>query len=151
MVELGYQLRRDSVENADLATAKESDLRYDLFLGDIAFKVDGADFSAPWGWVPILDFAAVLNRVVEGVPVHGKEALDFTESDSKIWFEYDPPDVLISSSYSSDVARVDYQELARASSEFLSDTLASLIREFPQLAKNREIPRFMRPLAQPPS
>jgi hypothetical protein len=63
MIHLSYRLSDEScAKNAliDWATADEMTLRYYVFFGDQIFVIDGADFSARWGWVTILDFAAGL-------------------------------------------------------------------------------------------
>ena len=48
----------------DLSTADDSELHYDLFLGDVVIQIDGVDFSARWGWVPVLDFAICFGACV---------------------------------------------------------------------------------------
>jgi len=59
MITLDYRLSPLPGDRTDreLVSASESELRYSLFLGDVVFRVGDADFSANWGWVPVLDFA----------------------------------------------------------------------------------------------
>lgn len=44
-------------------------------LGDVAFKVGDADFSANRGWVRVLDFALVLEHLTDDLG-KGKEDLE---------------------------------------------------------------------------
>jgi hypothetical protein len=81
----------------DLAAADETTLAYDCFCGGVTFVVEGADFSARWGWVTVLDFA-----------------LSSTGSD----------EVKITASYTSDVVTVPATELHAASEAFLERVVA---------------------------
>src|SRR4051812_46182723 len=72
---------------ADLSLIDEMTLRYKTFLGDQKFIAKGTDFSARWGWVPILDFAACLMEITERLKQGESELVfEFTESDSQIHF-----------------------------------------------------------------
>jgi hypothetical protein len=49
MITLDYKVRDAPGEGLDLGVVDESTLHYDLFLGDVTFRVDEADMSASWG------------------------------------------------------------------------------------------------------
>lgn len=58
-ITLDYRLSpfwNKETDRADLSSADASDLHYKLFLGDMVFRIGESDFSAPWGWVPVLVF-----------------------------------------------------------------------------------------------
>ena len=66
MIALDYALSDERNTRAPVTnwlTADDVALRYYLFRGDQIIIINGVDFSARWGWVPLLDFAAAL---VEG-------------------------------------------------------------------------------------
>lgn len=77
---LGWDRRTTELK---LRSADEMTLRYDCFLGDVVF-VDGVDFSARWGWVPVLDFALHLWAIAGGLVSEAEELFEFTESDAAI-------------------------------------------------------------------
>jgi len=58
-ITLDYRLfsRPGDRTDRDLIAATEGDLRYSHFTSDVVFRVCDADFSANWGWVPVLDLA----------------------------------------------------------------------------------------------
>ena len=65
MIKLDYKIdETDLTADGDLSSSSidsDTKLHYYAFYGDITFIVDGADFSAKWGWVPVLDFAVCLS------------------------------------------------------------------------------------------
>ena len=67
----------------------EMQLHYDIFLGDITFIVDGADFSTELGWVPVLDFAVCLSRAVSALTESPHDQFEFTGSSDAIDFVLD--------------------------------------------------------------
>lgn len=82
---LDFQLSADwnaKAAHHDLAIADESTLRYDVLLGDLILQINGVDFSAPWGWIPLLDLAnglkVMCDELLTGEP---ETVFEFTESD----------------------------------------------------------------------
>jgi hypothetical protein len=120
----------------DLRTADEMTLRYDCFLGDVIFTADGADFSARWGWVPILDFALSLRSVVSALTCDDPATLDFTESDAALYFRRAGATVGLSATWAPATARVPHADLLHAATEFLSRVLADLTGAHPELGDN---------------
>src|SRR5437879_4736572 len=98
MIYLSYKLSDELNAKApivDWASADATELRYYVFLGDQIFLVNDADFSARWGWIPILDFAASLVLVAKALEL-GETHLqfDFTDSDELIYFDRQGQNVL---------------------------------------------------------
>jgi hypothetical protein len=118
----------------DLAAADEMVLRYDCFLGDVVFVVGEADFSARWGWVPILDFAVALDGIVDLLVGEGR--FEFTESDAAIDFRRDGDVVQVSTNYMPGSAVVPLVELQAATDAFLRRVVADLTARHPELARN---------------
>ena len=139
MITLDYRLssRADDLTGQGLVSATEAELRYRLFLGDVALRVGDANFSADWGWVPILDFALGLEYAAREL-LHGKnEALfEFTESDSVIQFRRDEGDVVVSASYAPDTTVVNLEDLVKAAVEFRKRVVDDLLLIHPQLRMN---------------
>ena len=139
MITLDYRLSPLPGDRADreLVSASESELRYSLFLGDVVFRVDDADFSANWGWVPVLDFALGLEHAVREL-LQGKEEaeFEFTESDSAIRFQRDEGDVFVSASYAPQRAVVNLEDLVKAVRVFRKRVVDDLSLIHPQLRMN---------------
>ena len=92
--------------------ANVNDLRYDVLLGDIIIKINGIDFSAQWGWIPLLDIAYCLRLMSEEILVCNTESsFDFTESDDWIKLRNRGTEVEISTSYVPETTHVDLQKL----------------------------------------
>jgi hypothetical protein len=146
MVTLDYRLVPQANDVADRAldSASEDDIRYRLFLGDVVFRVGEADFSAIWGWVPVLDFAMGLEHVVRDLLRGHKEAeFEFTESDSTIRFERDEGDVFVSATYAPRRAVVTLETLAGAVRTFRTQVLNDLLMAHPTLRLNATVRRLL--------
>jgi hypothetical protein len=92
----------------DLAAADESALRYGAFLGDISLQIGDIDFSAKWGWIPLLDFAYCLKSMSDEMLAGEPETVfEFTESDAVLRLTRDGQNVLVAASYVGTAARVD--------------------------------------------
>lgn len=131
------QLHNTKIESINLATIDEIALRYDLFLGDIAFTADNCDFSANWGWVPIVDFMACMNAIVIDL-LNDVRLLhfEFTESDAKITFRNDGSMIRIASTYADGSCHVSLEEFAR---KVISETRRlreELLASYPELSAN---------------
>jgi hypothetical protein len=148
VIELDYRLSdsfTDGLTGDDLASADEMSLRYCAFFGDIAFRADGADFGARWGWVPVLDFALALQAVVEALATEACDDFEFTESEARISFERHGDRIRIDASYTADTAEVPYAELRNAAERFLARVLADLVALHPELVRNPVMaPHFTR-------
>src|SRR5688500_9690897 len=98
-ITLGYSLRHEPAPSVDLAGANEQTLHYDLFLGDIVFRVNEIDMSADWGWIPIIDFARCLYHIAKELESGCQDSFEFTESEHRIEFIPQHSDVEIRTTY----------------------------------------------------
>lgn len=141
MIHLSYRLSDEScAKNAliDWATADEMTLRYYLFFDDQIFVIDEADFSARWGWVTILDFAAGLVWVAEKLASGETEVqCDFTESDALIEFNRQDQRVLISTDYTTGRAEVGLDELRNAAESYARMVFEDATALYPPLKNNQ--------------
>lgn len=120
----------------DLSRADESVLLYSSFLGDVVFAVDDTDFSARWGWIPILDFARNFFLVVKELPNESQFSYEFTESDAAINLRMADDEVIVSATYVSGTARISYEELLSQTHAFVNRILKEFGAAYPLLKEN---------------
>lgn len=145
MMRLDYSLspswNRTAVDS--LANATDQVLRYRFFLGDLTFVIDEVDLSAPWGWVPVLDFALALEAISDALAggVASDELFEFTESDASIRFRAIGDKVEVEASYAPGIASVDLGVLRQQARRFSDRVLADAIGRHPELGANELIAR----------
>ena len=139
MIYLDYTLSplwNGKLRAADLRTVDQGSLRYDLFLGDVYLRINGADFSAPWGWVPVLDFSLAVRDLVDKLSPEGEDSFEFTESEAALRFQRRDADVEVLANYAPAVAKVPYGELREAARAFADRVIGDLLRTHPELKEN---------------
>ena len=119
-----------------LSSASVEELHFDYFLGNVSFIVDGADFSADWGWVPVLDFAISLHRIIRDLHDDRPAVFEFTESDATIKFILSGGRIIISSSYSNTLASVDHAVFSEKTHLFAQKVISDLAAALPVLRQN---------------
>lgn len=124
-------------DRSHLSEANEVSLRYDLFLGDIRFSINGVDFNCNWGWIPVIDFAASLLLIIRQLE-DGEcaEEFEFTESDARIHFVRQDDTVHLSTTFTKEAVLVSLAELSLAVREFVIETRDKLSTENPELLSN---------------
>jgi hypothetical protein len=126
----------------DLATADESALRYDVLLGDLILQFDGVDFSARWGWIPLLDLAYSLKDMCDEILTGEPEAaFEFTESDAWLRFSRQGDAVEISASYVPQKTVVEMRDFCALLTSSAQDFFTRVATQDPGLASN---PSFQR-------
>ena len=136
MITLDYRIHSSPPTGTDLRHVGQSELHYDEFLGDIVFRVNGADMSAQWGWIPIVDFAACLHRIGEELQARHCESFEFTESEHRIDFKLTDDMLEIGATYAVSSACVGLNEFRQKTGEFLRRVLDDLSRANPTLNGN---------------
>lgn len=138
MVKLDYIIDKIGLRDGeDFLSAPQEHLHYYFFLGDVTFIVDGVDFSARWGWVPILDFAVTLSEVISELAENPYGLFEFTESGDTIDFLLDDDRVKVSCTYVNEIAIVDYSILREQARSFAVRVLMELGDAHPLLKKNQ--------------
>lgn len=127
---------RQPESSHDWATVSEGALHYDCFLGDVVFVVDGVDFSARWGWVPVLDFALVIAGLVAELEPGAEQVFEFTESDAVIRLRRIDDVVEVTSTYVSATASVPFKALLAATRDFARGLAARIVDDHPGLRRN---------------
>src|SRR2546429_17883 len=135
---LDYKLHR-SPRRSDPQHADASTLRYQLFPGDLIVHVEGVDFSARWGWVPILDAALGLAYVVGELGMQETSSFAFTENDAHLRFRREHERVAVSADYCEGVATCSFEVLRAAVSAFLERVREQLTIQSPRLALNEAL------------
>jgi hypothetical protein len=126
----------------DLAAADESVLRYDVLLGDLILQINGVDFSARWGWIPLLDLAYSLKDMCDEILTGEPEAaFEFTESDAWLRFSRRGDAVEISASYVPQRTVIEMRDLCTLLTSSAQDFFTQIATENPGLASN---PSFQR-------
>lgn len=140
MITLDYRLtetRSNRPTQVNWASADAATLRYSAFLGDQIFVVEEHDFSARWGWVPLLDFAAALTGITRGLEMgNASGRFEFTESDAALDLHREGDRVRIVSNYVQDTAQVSLTELVEAVESYARRILSEALAAHPALAEN---------------
>ena len=148
MIRLDYKLSSNwnsRMREVDLAVVDEGALRYEILLGDIIFEVDNCDFSALWGWVPLIDFGASLREISSEIQAGktGDETFEFTESEATLRFQRTNNRVKISASYVPCLAEVPIAEFALVVDAFWRRLMSTIEKEYPSLFRNEELQRLI--------
>jgi hypothetical protein len=147
MLTLDYAL--DPIEaskqaNVDFATASPEDLHYTLFPGNIYIRGQGVDLSAPWEWIPVLDFALTLETIAKDLDYSPAQLFEFTDSNAALNFRYDGLNVEITANYAPGVLRLPLVEFRDVVHNFCQRVIDELTRKHERLAENPEVRRYLR-------
>jgi hypothetical protein len=139
---LDYRLNEDG--ETDWSSVTEEDLRYRVALGNLIFHVGDKDFSANWGWIPLVDlaasFAEIVRKLESGSP---SETFEFTESDAWVRFERIGEKALVSTSYGEGVAEIALHSASAAVKSFRERLRSELDRRHPQAAHNPAVRKLL--------
>jgi hypothetical protein len=142
-VKLNYRLKDwGTVENWAEATAE--DLRYRLVLGDLLLTVGDHDYSAEWGWIPLLDTLAAVSSIIQHLEHYpGKRSFEFTESDATLEFSRHGDEIHLKASYRPAAAAASIADWKKAVADFGQRLRAEVLTGYPELAQNREFKRLL--------
>jgi|SRR6516162_76274 len=145
-MQFGYKLSEASRNEPDwFATATVTDLRYRIALGDIILKEGEVDLSAPWGWIPLIDFVVGVRDLVHSLKTDGNEAeFEFTESEALLRFRRKGSKLAITASYANGEAVVPIPTLIEHLKRFEDDLRAELLTRYPELRRNPHFRKLMR-------
>jgi hypothetical protein len=139
---LDYRLNED--RETDWSSVTEEDLRYRVALGNLVFHVGDKDFSADWGWIPLVDlaasFAEIVRKLEGGSP---SETFEFTESDAWVRFENKGEKVLVSTSYGEGVGEIALHSASQVVKSFRERLRSDLVRKHPQAEHNPAVRKLL--------
>jgi hypothetical protein len=139
---LDYRLNED--RETDWSSVTEEDLRYRVVLGNLVFHVGDKDFSADWGWIPMVDLAASFAEIVRKLEGgSARETFEFTESDAWVRFERKGEKVLVSTSYGEGVGEIALHSASEAIKSFRERLRSELVRQHPQAAHNAAVRKLL--------
>jgi hypothetical protein len=139
---LDYRLNED--RETDWSSVTEEDLRYRVALGNLVFQVGDKDFSADWGWIPLVDLAASFAEIVRKLEAgSASETFEFTESDAWVRFEKKDGKVLVSTSYGEGVGEIALHSASQAVKSFRERLRSDLVSKHPQAAHNAAVRRLL--------
>ena len=137
-IDLNYRLsprwNKATRDRCDDASAAE--LLYEMFLGDLVLRIGDSDFSAPWGWVPILDIVRQFMAAVRSLSPAGRVDIDFTESDAVLTLASEDGFVTVSSTYSPGQSRVSIGDFDVAVQHFAANAIRDFEARCPGLRSN---------------
>jgi hypothetical protein len=139
---LDYQLSED--RETDWSSVTEEDLRYRVALGNLIFHVGNKDFSADWGWIPLVDLAASFAEIARKLESGStSEIFEFTESDAWVRFERKGEKVLVSTSYGEGVGEIALHLVSEAVKSFRERLRSELVSHHPQAAHNVAVRKLL--------
>src|ERR1700756_6030615 len=139
---LDYRLNED--RETDWSSVTEEDLRYRVALGNLVFHVGDKDFSADWGWIPLVDLAASFAEIVRKLEGgSASETFEFTESDAWVRFERKGEKVLVSTSYGDGVGEIALQSASQAVKSFRERLRTDLVSRHPQAVHNAAVRKLL--------
>jgi hypothetical protein len=137
MLDLSYRLVKHLDEFRDrdaLAKATEVDLRFRVALGDLILAAPPSDFSARWGWIPLIDFVVSVREIISHLRRGGtRSRFEFTESEATLSFARHEADLVITASYAPGDLRVPLTSFAERLRWFEGGLRADLVKEHPAL------------------
>jgi hypothetical protein len=139
---LDYRLKED--RETDWSSVTEEDLRYRVALGNLIFHVGNKDFSAAWGWIPLVDLAASFAEIVRRLEGgSASETFEFTESEAWVRFERKGEKILVSTSYGEGDGEVALRAISEAVKSFRERLRLDLVRKHSQAADNTAVRKLL--------
>jgi len=134
--ELSLQVK--NAHGASPETAGATELRYDLFLGNVILRNDSCNLDAVWGWIPLLDFASGIEKICTDLTSQSlnEAKFTFTENDETLNFERVESDIVMSASYSSCEIVVPQAEFATKVRSFISRLRGVVEGDCPEIVRN---------------
>jgi hypothetical protein len=129
------ELRMGEAERS-LADANADDFGFELFLGDIRFSSETANFDTDWKWIPLFDFATAFADIAGKLEHDDKATFTFTESEAVITFARRADRLNITASYAPGTIECSRRELKKATEDLLARLSKELASRYPELKTN---------------
>lgn len=143
MFEVIYNLSGNAPSN--VAQADEVDLRYNLFLGSLILKTSINSVVIDWDWVPLIDFSicllAICNVLFE--KEQGEEEMEFTESDSRLFFQKNGDRIRIATSFSDENLEMSFEEFQRGVKQFYKDLIFDIVEKKEEIKNNATFTEYL--------
>lgn len=108
-------------------------------------QANGYDFTADWGWVPLIDFAASMVNIIEELSQSevGKSIFEFTESDATITFEKLGKELRITCTYAPGQITVPFASFEDAVRNFTARLRKDQVTRHPPLRENAAFDKLL--------
>lgn len=138
IVSYEFSGRFETPNEFDFVTADEMTLRYDLFLGSVTLIGGQSTITMDWEWIPILDFAVVLNEIKERLKMVelGNQQLDFTESSELLLVSKADKRIYMSTSYSEESIVVFLDDFELGVANFLRQLTTDVLKTNSKIEEN---------------
>ncbi|MES2619693.1 MAG: hypothetical protein V4615_02495 [Bacteroidota bacterium] len=148
MFEVKYSFS-DNV-SSDIIKADETDLRYNLFLGSLILKTQKKSIIIDWDWIPLIDFAICLLAICNNLltKMKGEEEFEFTESDSKVFFQKNGDRIKIITSFSDEVLEMSFEEFQSAVKMFYKSLLFEIVGKVQEIKNNSSFIEYLKEAEQ---
>jgi hypothetical protein len=152
MLTLSYRLVQYPEEFRDpdaLANATEVDFRFRVALGDLILAAPPDDFSARWGWVPLIDFVVSVRDILNHLKRGGiRSQFEFTESEATLTFARHEAGLVITASYAPGNIQIPLASLEERLRWFEGALRADLVKNVPALDHHPVFNRLLPPGTQ---
>jgi hypothetical protein len=147
MLNLSYRLVKHLEEfgdSDDLAKATEVDFRFRVALGDLILAAPPNDFSARWGWVPLIDFVVSVREILSHLKRGGtRSQFEFTESEATLTFARHGADLVLRANYAPGQIQIPLASLEERLRWFEGGLRADLVKTHPALDHNPVFNRLL--------
>ncbi|MEU8610657.1 hypothetical protein AB0C29_21980 [Actinoplanes sp. NPDC048791] len=127
----------------DAHSIEEGVLRYKLFYSQVEFSIDGVRFLSKTSFVPLVDLAIGMSRIVGNLARESDGVLDFTEHDELIWFVVDGENVeVVSSKNPAAAATARTADLMDALASFAARAHDAVVTFHPAMSENATVARL---------
>ena len=118
MFEVKYQIIHQNYDNFE--SISEIDIRYGFLAGSIILSTSDAKIEMEWEWIPLLDFAYCMKKIVSNLKTNGtsKEYFEFTENAETLEFLRCEKQLTISASFSPVIIITDWEIFEKAVNDF---------------------------------
>ena len=118
MFNIKYEIISDQLN--DVKGITEEEIHYNFLLGNLFLFTPKAEIEMEWEWIPLLDFAYCLKKVVSTLKISNivKECFEFTENAETLEFSRQSEKLKIIASFSSIVVETTFADFEQAVFDF---------------------------------
>lgn len=104
----------------DVSNITEEEIQYNFLLGNLLLLTPNAEIEMEWEWIPLLDFAYCLKRIVSNLKINdtAKEYFEFTENAETLEFSRQREQLKIVASFSSSMVETTFADFEKAVYDF---------------------------------
>ena len=118
MFKIDYKIITDQLE--EIEQISDEEIHYDFFLGNVSLLSPDATIEMDWEWIPLLDFAYCMQRIVDNLKTNSiaKECFEFTENAETLDFLRKSEQLKIVGSFTSKTIETTFADFEKAIHDF---------------------------------